>query len=187
MTAGADINAKNNEGDTTLTALAHFSEDISMFKLLLELGADTEARDKDGRTTLDRTVNYDDELSKYKLLLKAGANLNAIRHDKGIYVLNSDISHASSRDPIKDVKFLVEHGAQINTQYKNEDTPLMRSIRMRNINSAIYLIEKGASKHTKNNVGETARTMALEISRTYKAEYDSKEADERRKDKNSTL
>lgn len=174
ITAGADINTKNNKGDTILTALAHFSQDTSMFKLLLKLGADTEARDKNGRTTLDRTVNYDDELTKYKLLLKAGANVNAIRHDNGMSVLNSRIYHADYSDPIKDVKFLVEHGAKINTQYKNGDTPLMRSIRKRQTDTAIYLMQKGAIPFIENNAGETARTIALEISRTYKAKLPSK-------------
>ena len=72
--AGANVNAKNNEGNTAL----HETFLTAVEKTLLELGADVNARNKDGETPIFTTV--DD--AAIALYIEHGANL-FIRNNKG--------------------------------------------------------------------------------------------------------
>jgi ankyrin repeat protein len=68
---GADINAKNNDGETALMqAVIFWHKDVCA--LLLEKGADMEAKDKVGWTPLTRAISYGNA-DAIKLLLDSGA------------------------------------------------------------------------------------------------------------------
>lgn len=72
--AGANVNARNNEGNTAL----HETFLTPVEKMLLKLGADVNARNTDGETPIFTTVD-DDAIALY---IEHGANL-AIRNNKG--------------------------------------------------------------------------------------------------------
>lgn len=86
--AGANVNARDNEGNTPLhgTFLTDVEEE------LLKLGADVNARNKDGETPIFTTV--DDEA--IPLFIKHGADLT-IRNNKGETVMEADKRKGPSR------------------------------------------------------------------------------------------
>jgi hypothetical protein len=89
--AGADVNARDNEGNTPLheTFLTDVEEE------LLKLGADVNARNKDGETPIFTTV--DDEA--IPLFIKHGANLT-IRNKKGETVAEAAKVHGPRRQEV---------------------------------------------------------------------------------------
>ena len=82
LTAGADVNMRDDYGNTPLTTAAIYSNDATLFKILLAAGADIEARDARGLTPLLIAIDsvlfgHDDDLERIQVLLDASANPNA--------------------------------------------------------------------------------------------------------------
>lgn len=77
---GADVNAKNNDNQTSLM-LAVFKENIAIVKLLIDKGADVNAKDSYGKTVLsfakhsikEKELFYSPNKKIVELLEKAGA------------------------------------------------------------------------------------------------------------------
>ena len=122
IAAGANVNAKNNDGETPLfEAVRCFSTDIT--KKLIDSGADVNAKNNKGITVLMRAIMHVElsELSpdNIKLILEAGADVN-VRLGKGNYTalaMSMDcISKDYYNDKIKNncleiAKLLVASGA----------------------------------------------------------------------------
>ena len=68
---GANIEAKDNDGDTSLTSASGWDYS-DVVKLLLEKGADIEAKDNRGKTALDVAIN-----DKIREMLKEAKNKNS--------------------------------------------------------------------------------------------------------------
>lgn len=88
VSSGANINAKNDEGNTAL----HETFLTAVEKTLLQLGADVNARNKDGETPIFTTVD-DDAIALY---IQHGANL-AIRNNKGQTAIEAAAAHGPGR------------------------------------------------------------------------------------------
>ena len=90
--AGADVNARDNEGNTPLheTFLTDVEEE------LLKLGADVNARNKDGETPIFTTVDDD----AIPLFIEHGADLT-IRNNKGETVMEA----AKEKGPLREEAF----------------------------------------------------------------------------------
>lgn len=86
--AGADVNARDNEGNTPLHEI--FLTDVE--EELIKLGADVNARNKDGETPIFTTVDDD----AIPLLIRNGADLT-IRNDDGKTVLEASASDGPAR------------------------------------------------------------------------------------------
>ena len=71
---GADVNAKNNDGETPLFCAAFYSSHVEILKCLLENGADVNAEDLDGRTPLDAVYGY----AKEAILHDAGGKSGSL-------------------------------------------------------------------------------------------------------------
>jgi hypothetical protein len=83
--AGANVNAKNEDGSTALMYAAihaaRFSKNPEVISILVKAGADVNARDNDGWMALDlvRAGNATPEV--VSVLVKAGADVNAMPED----------------------------------------------------------------------------------------------------------
>lgn len=86
--AGANANAKNNDGNTAL----HETFLTAVEKTLLELGADVNARNNDGETPIFTTVD-DDAIALY---MQHGAN-PFIRNNKGQTAMEAASEHGPGR------------------------------------------------------------------------------------------
>ena len=87
--AGADVNARDNNGNTPL----HETFLAEVEKELLKLGADVNARNKDGETPIFTTVDDD----AIPLFIEHGADLT-IRNNKGETVMEA----AKERGPLRE-------------------------------------------------------------------------------------
>jgi uncharacterized protein len=112
LDSGADIETRDDEGETPLTRAASFGQ-TETFKFLLERGAKVNIRDKGGMTPLIAaacscamaTMNSTYDIMK--TLLEKGANVNA-RSREGKTAL---IMAAGSPDDAASVKLLLSWGA----------------------------------------------------------------------------
>jgi ankyrin repeat protein len=98
---GADIHAKDNEGNTTLYD-AFGSGNLDVVKFLVSKGVDVNAKDEYGGTPLHIAVAVDN-LEVVKFLISKGANVNAKTND------GTTPLHMADRDS-EVAKFLVSKG-----------------------------------------------------------------------------
>ena len=83
LEAGANLEARNENGDTPLHRAAVFNENPAVIEALLEAGANLEARDElFGRTPLHSAAGFNKNPAVVKALLEAGADVNA-RNENG--------------------------------------------------------------------------------------------------------
>ena len=144
LKAGADPNARDEEGRHLLVKWHHYPE---VFKILLEHGADPNATitEQDRRTALHFTTNP----SSAKVLLEHGADPNA-RDSSGATPLHGI---QGNRDP-KMVRVLLEGGADPNAQDSSGNTPLHKlRVDEKGIVAARFLISSGADPKLKNHNG----------------------------------
>ena len=74
--AGADVNAKDDEGKTALIYAAIYNHTPEVAKALVEAGAEINAKDNEGRTALSwAACNHNPQV--LKALVEAGADVNA--------------------------------------------------------------------------------------------------------------
>lgn len=112
VAAGADVNARDDEGSTPLHRALGMSGRVPAAVLsgvaaaLLEAGADPNARDSRGSTVLHTAASWGGLSREVSLLWTAGADLNA-RNDAGETPLHS----ALRRDDPAKVRALLELGA----------------------------------------------------------------------------
>ena len=95
---GADINAKDNYGNTPL----HKTNNIEIAKTLIHNGADVNARNTYGNTPLYKI----EDIETIKLLVDNGADVNT-KNKQG----NTPLHYAGNR---KTAKVLVDNGADVN-------------------------------------------------------------------------
>ena len=75
VSQGADVNAKQKNGDTPLHEAVHYNEGIAIVKFLVSKGADVHAKGVCGWTPLFYTNGSDIEFAKF--LVSKGADVNA--------------------------------------------------------------------------------------------------------------
>ena len=98
---GADIEAKNNVGNTPLIEAASIG-DIDSLKALLNRGADIEAKNNDGNTSLIEAKTVD----ILKVLIDRGADIEAKNNDG-----NTPLVEAAMYGQVERVKNLIFRGA----------------------------------------------------------------------------
>ncbi|MBQ6657477.1 MAG: ankyrin repeat domain-containing protein, partial [Ottowia sp.] len=136
LDAGADVNARDNDGQTALMHTADLFGNIHAIQPLLEAGADVNARDSGGKTTLMRLMHRNfgsfepdegpSEITQtkaaIKLLLDAGADVNATDKD-GWTALHWSFSTFGN---LVVSPLLLEAGANVNAAANDGETVLMR-------------------------------------------------------------
>jgi ankyrin repeat protein len=115
LEGGADVNARNNDGQTPL----HLAHDIDVAKWLMDNGANVNAKDNSGQTPLHRTSKYQ-HWDVSPLLIKNGADVNA-RDNYGATPL-----HLATECFVGGVDYallLIKNGADVNVKDNYRKTP----------------------------------------------------------------
>ena len=151
---GADVNIRNNQGETPLhLATQLMYDDVVWCELLLKKGADVNARDNNGLTPLHSVLNSlcycEDKLPVVKLLIKKGADVNAIAYRDRTPLLSAIIG-IRKEDRLSAIKLLIDNGADINYKDKKGHTPLDYVEYLEYSKEAQqWLIEHGAKRGSK--------------------------------------
>jgi ankyrin repeat protein len=109
ITNGADVNAKNNYGETPLHKAASLDSSETV-ELLIQKGAEVDAKDDGGATPLHRAVLWESP-EVVKLLIRKGADVNA-KDKHGETPLDKTVLSVSESHEHEVAKFLIQKGAK---------------------------------------------------------------------------
>ena len=153
LAKGADINARNNEGDTMLL-LAASSGKKDIVEWLLAKGADVNAKGMDEETPLHRAA-YSGEKDIAELLLAKGADVKARNREE-----RAPLRMAVGRGNKDIAELLLAKGADVNAvdQY---GTPLHLAATGGNIDIAELLLAKGADTNAQSDYPGTPLDTAM--------------------------
>ena len=153
ISLGADVNSKDNDGDTPLHWSASSSnKPLDLIKFLIDSGADVNAKDNGGWSPLYYAVRTHN-IAIAKLLIEAGADLEAKDNNGNtpIMELNPELTNAK-----KILKLLIAHGADVNVKGKDDYTLLHWVAKFSSAVSFIeLLIKHGADVNAKDSQGNT--------------------------------
>lgn len=157
--AGADVNARNRDGQTPLHVGMRVGRDdherrIAFSRLLLEHGADARAVDERGRTPLHLAATVGDE-PLLLLLVRAGAAVGA-KDKNGTTPLHLAASYGNSAA----IEWLLAHGAEVNAQDNKGETPLHAAVRRVRKSAVEELVAGGAAVNAASRHGTTALHVA---------------------------
>ena len=165
--AGADVNEANEDGVCPLLLAAEEirpnKKSLELVKVLLRNGADYTAK-----TVTDRDIKYWSSRYWYttgdfenNILWEITSEL--IRSVTGESKLSNDdidLMTAVFWGKPKDLKPILEHGANINAKTEHGYTPLMFASVYNNYVTVKFLVENGADMNLKNANGESALYLA---------------------------
>jgi len=137
---GADVNAKNENGQTPLL-LAAQNNDVNTAKLLISAGADVNIKNNAGQTSIDIALSQGNK-EIIKLLLDKGAEITSLH---GALQLGN----------LARVKALLEQGADVNAKDKQGKTALFYAVENNHKDIVELLIAKGADVNAKEDGGYT--------------------------------
>jgi hypothetical protein len=155
---GADVDAKNNQGDTALL-LAVKSGKIDTARLLIEKGANIEAKNNVGETALIAACTSG-HAEIAQLLVEKGAATDA-RDDGGA----TPLMYAGLGGNTAIIDLLLLKGANINAQDDKGETPLMYAASAGSLDAVKLMLHKNANPATKDHNGQTALEYATQWKR----------------------
>lgn len=159
LDAGADMNAKDEDGWTAI-AIASQVGSIEIVAKLLEKGADVNTKTNDDNTALI-SASYKGYKDIVEKLLKAGAEVNA----KNIYGKTALIS--ASEQGHTDTMAILEEAIANNTPTISLDETLVNAARDKKLDKVINALENGADVNAKGEAtGYTALIWASEKGNT---------------------
>ena len=185
---GADVNARNDNGNTPLHIACEFIEpNMDIINLLLgKEGVDVNVQnDSDGftndgqETPLHIACRYSNA-EVVKLLLDKGASVEIQNQEDNtpLHIVCSTIE-SFGENTKKVVELLVEKGANVNAQNNDDQTPLYCLLLYKpdkiRITIALYLIDKGGKWISKYNEPETKIVKQLGRYNDEKYEIEGKE------------
>lgn len=146
LTAGADISAKNKDGDMPI----HIAPNVEILQLLLDHGASANALTSDGQTPLFHAAQ-DGAEDRVALLLKHGVDVN--KADKtGVTALHLCLQ---GRKGAKVLPLLLDAGANVNAATDEGKRPLHYAAQYGTADMAALLIAKGAEVNAGMKNGNT--------------------------------
>ncbi len=153
INANADVNLKDRLGKTAL----HHAPSVAVAKALVDAGANLDEKDDEGSSPL--AVVRDMDIMTY--LIQQGANKEGLNDALHNAAFGFDGEQAF-------VTFLLEQGADVNSQTEYGDTALHRAVVnlgrnlledeeefLKNFNMVKFLLDKGADVNKQNEDGET--------------------------------
>ena len=156
---GADANAENNNGMTSLHILTSSKVDdeddvLNLAQLLLDHGAKVDKRDEDVDSLLYRATRRN-QFKLAGMLLKHGANTNAKNdRDSSLYILIGRRVDAQG-NALDLARLLLEHGADANMLGEDDTTLITQALKWDQFNLAGVLVEHGADPKTEIYGGDT--------------------------------
>jgi len=145
--AGADVNARDNEGRTPLMRAANRNPNPEVITALVKAGADVNAKDNNGMTPLMWTRG--ERASEVIPILKeAGADINA-KDKKGW----TPLMWAAGGEFFADsqaITALLKSGADVNARDNEGRTPLMRTAESYDPEAVTLFIKAGADINAKD-------------------------------------
>lgn len=113
---GADVNAKDSNGDAVLIHAVKSYKKPEIIKILVDAGADVNAKDKLGRTALMWAI-YSNNTEIVKALIDVGADVNAKDNDG-----ETTLMWAIYSDNTEIVKALIDAVADVNVKDNDGET-----------------------------------------------------------------
>ncbi|WP_341816915.1 ankyrin repeat domain-containing protein [Wolbachia endosymbiont (group A) of Agelastica alni] len=144
LNRGADVNVKNNRGDTPLHLVARNGH-LEVVEKLIENGANVNEKDIHGETPLHRAAEKG-RLEVVEKLIENGANVN----EKDIHG-ETPLHRAAEKGRLEVVEKLIENGANVNEKGDNENTPLHWAAENGYLEVIEKLIENGANVNEKGD------------------------------------
>jgi ankyrin repeat protein len=166
ISAGADVHASDNKGETPLFGAAESSPPI--LQMLLEAKVDINIRNKEGKTVLHELAYYGEKNSS-RVAIGYGADANA-KDDRGMTPLH----YAALSGLYDEVALLIASGAALNSLDNRGYTPLYIAISANimehqlpsYIRTVEILIEHGADVSVQTPNGEIAMDLASRVELT---------------------
>ena len=160
---GADVNAKNQRGQTPLHEAAMIGR-ADVAELLVDNGADINAEDNAGWTPLHAAAaNSRWTAAVVQFLISEGAYIHAESHDGA-----TPLHLVMLQGNVKVVRLLIEKGADVNARDKFGSTPLHSAVRRNipehdndNSDAVRLLIKEGANVMARDRTGLTVLDCAL--------------------------
>ena len=193
----ADVNAVNIHGQNALHLVSQnpHPDYQELGRLLLEAGVDLNGRDSDGRIPLHLASFYG-QVYVAEVLLEYAAQINATDtsghtplHQVTLGISNYDYKTSGMQlwdqrqhpaRVIRLAELLLEHGADVNAQNKDHETPLHLASRLRLHEMARFLLNHGAKVDVMNSEGKTPLQLATrrkgKAMRRLLSEYSAKHA-----------
>jgi uncharacterized protein len=160
ISAGGDINAKDNHGVTPEFIVFHTRNNEVRNAMIRSFPKDTSPRVQQGPWTLESAISHR-QPSVLEMLLKMGVNANAIDRN-GDYPI--DLA-AQKGDP-QIVQLLLSHGADVNVQTRTGSFPIHTAALSGNTEVVKLLLDKGADLNCKvSATGETPLYYAASFGR----------------------
>ncbi|MBR1602034.1 MAG: ankyrin repeat domain-containing protein [Synergistaceae bacterium] len=164
MENGANVNAKDNDGNTALIWAARNNENPEVIAALIKAGADINAKNKNGNTALIWAARNNEKPEVIATLIKAGANIDA-KNKNGNTAL---IWAARNNKNPEVIATLIKADANIDAKNKNGNTALIWAARNnKNPEVIATLIKASADINTKDNTVWTTLGNTL----TYAVKY----------------
>jgi ankyrin repeat protein len=172
LTNGADLEAKDDRGDTPMIVAAG-NHNVAAVKLLLEKGADVSARNNYEETALiEAARSMDPELLRVLLdgspdikdknaaLFEAAESAPVVRQMADVpAILNGHNEQTAAAVPeapwVKSVRRLLDSGANIEAKDEEGDTPLIRAASFGQTETFELLLERGAKINVRDKRGMT--------------------------------
>lgn len=161
ISKGADVNAKDEKGNTPLHLVARYGyKQKDMAELLIARGADVNAKNRDGWTPLHSTAwrSYTGHRDIAELLITSGSDIQA-RDKKGRMPLH----YAAGANSTDLVELLLTKGADINALGWQGYTGLHEAAIWRKKDVVELLLTKDADANVKNHMGETPLHIAAAL------------------------
>jgi TIR domain-containing protein/ankyrin repeat protein len=155
---GADVDTKNNQGDTPLM-LATKSGKIDTARLLIEKGANIEAKNNVGETALVAACTAGNA-DIAQLLVEKGAATDA-RDDSGA----TPLMYAGLGGNVAIIDLLLAKGANLNAADDKGETPLMYAASAGSVDAVNLMLRKGANAAARDHNGQTALGYATQWKR----------------------
>jgi len=168
LSAGADVNARGEDGDTPLHYAAQYGGPV-LTKLLISKGAQVDARNNDGNTPLVGAARWGQE-ETCLVLIAAGAKKRWV--DKSKYHEGGTLfSYAAGNGCVRLCNLLIDQGADVNEGDGRDGTVLHAAAGGGRTNTCALLIHRGANVNAKTRAGLTSLHKAAGNNNVRLSEY----------------